>query len=155
MDGCHTYRRDSPSGLFVVGLLVSAVLCFLSGDGRAVLAGLIALTLAGLYLSGAANSWRKLGQRPAYTMEPTTFVFTDEAITIESVASSVRLRWAAVTRAVERPYALLFFTHPLSYRDVPRSALTPTQEAQLRAYLVGRGLLSGVLTRPDPSTRGD
>lgn len=127
---------------YLVGSLLVSVLCFMSGNGFAVLAGLLALSLLGLGWYGFVAPWRRARwPLPDHFGEPTTFALTDEGMTIESVTAGARLSWTAVTRVIERPYAFLLLGYRSTYRDVPRSGLTPTQDDELRAFLAGRGLL--------------
>jgi YcxB-like protein len=141
---------------YLASSLLVSVLCFVSSDGRAVLAGFISLSLAGLGGRAAVDTWRRHREQwPAYYLEPTTFTFTNDCIVIDSVTVSARMSWAAVTRVVERPHAYLLFVHPLSYRDVPRSGLTGPQDNELRAFLVNRGLLAAGASSPAPATTVD
>jgi hypothetical protein len=143
---------------YLTGSLLVSLLCFISGDGRAILAGLIALWLLWLGWRTVGNRWRDHRTRwPAYYLEPTTFTLTDEAIEISSVTASTRLNWSTMTRVVERPYAFLLFVHPVSYRDVPRSGLNGPQDDQVRAFLIARGLLRPTASesRPAPTISSD
>ena len=140
--------------LYLVGSLLVSVLCFMSGDGVAVLAGLVALSLLGIAWYAFVVPWRARWPLPGYLEEPTTFTLTDEGLTTDSATVSVRLNWTAVTRAVKRPYAFLIFIHSQNYRDVPRSGLTATQEEELQAFLANRHLLRPAArpSRPAPVT---
>jgi YcxB-like protein len=156
-------RRDASRDLvrfgiaYVTGLLLVSLLCFLSGDGRAVLAGLLSLTLLGLGWSAFVTPWRRAWTQWASAyLEPTTFGFTEDGMTIDAKSVSVRLSWAAVVRVVERPYAFLFMIDARNFRDVPRSGLTPAQEEELRRFLVvERALLRvPVDKRRSPAEKG-
>jgi hypothetical protein len=130
--------------LVLIASLVVSVLCFVSGDGRAVLAGLLNLVVIWLgawYV--AAQSRRTLADWPPYYAEPNTFAVTEDGVTISSSATSAWFGWAAVTRVEERPYAFLLYVHRTKYQDVPRSGLTRERDEELRRFLVGRGLLQG------------
>jgi hypothetical protein len=146
-------RRVWGAALAAVGSLLIAVLCFLTGDGRAVAAGLLELILFGtVYSSGLTLARRALTRFPPYAREPTTLTLTDEGVSRDSASVSTRVAWPALARAVERPYAYLLFTVPgQRYVDVPRTALSPADEAQLRKLLVMRRLLPAPA---DPIERG-
>jgi hypothetical protein len=143
--------------LYLVGLLLISGLCFIAGDGRAVFAGLLSLSMCGL-------SWRQMAfptQRilrglPPYAFEPYEFVITESALTITSTVASTRMTWTMFTRAQERPYAFVLWDGG-TYRDVPRSPLTSQQDEQLRAFLIDRRLLvpAGGLPLPVPRAGQD
>ena len=142
--------------LYLLGLLLISVLCFMSGGGRAVFAGLLTLSLFGL-------SWQQFGfpaQRllrrlPPYVFEPYEFVITESALTITSALASSRMTWATFTKAQERPYAFVLLGRGETYRDVPRSSLTSQQNEQLRAFLIDRRLLVPAGGLPLPAPRAE
>jgi hypothetical protein len=137
---------------YFAGSLAVSVVCFLAGDGRAVLAGLVNLWLIAITWRWVWSPYRRaLSDWPAYYLEPNTVVITEDGVTISSAVTSGWFGWAAVTRVKERPYAFLLYVSGWSYRDLPRTGFTPEQDDELRRFLVGRGLLHGALTevRPD------
>ena len=130
-------------GVYCLGWLTVSVLCFLAGNGVAVLAGLISLVLG-------AISWRVVGsptrrvmeQLPPQSAGSRTFKITNEALTCTSSDGSVRVRWSSITRAQLRPYAyVLLRGGSRFFYDIPRSQLTPKQDDELRNFLIARELL--------------
>jgi hypothetical protein len=128
---------------YCLGWLLVSVLCFTTGNGFAVLAGLLALVLG-------AVSWRFVGsptrrvmeQLPPHTGEPRTFTITNESLTRTSPGGSVQVPWSSVTRAVARPHAyILRQGRSRFFHDIPRSSLTPEQDDELRDFLIARALL--------------
>jgi hypothetical protein len=139
----ESVRGSTWSGrLYLLGLLVISVLCFVSGDGRAVLAGLLSMSLCALSWQQMSFPARRILRRlPPYAFEPHEIVITDSGLAITSAVAATRMAWATFTRAQERPYAFVLFGHGETYRDVPRSPLTSQQDEQLRRLLIDRGLL--------------
>ena len=150
-------RDDAPSrtGFAIVqlaGPLAVSILYVMSGDGRAVLAGLLNLWLMAITLRLLWSPFRRGdGDWPAYYLEPNIIAITEDGVTLSSAVTTGWFAWSAVTRVEERPYAFLLFVNRSTHRDVPRSGLTSEQDDELRRFLVGRGLLDGVPERRNRS----
>jgi len=131
--------------------LLIAIMCFASG-GAAWLPGVLSVALAiciAIYPVLAIR--RETAVIPAYQRGPYHVTLDDRATTIETTATLNRFTWDTVTRVVEWPYAYLVW-HGRMFRDLPRSGLTPEQDAELRRLLIGRRLLrnpSGSRVRSD------
>jgi hypothetical protein len=140
-------------GFFVAALLGVAVLCFLTGDGRAVVAGLLSCCLAVLMLQQNLDARRRaVRDFPAYLLEPTHCVITAEAVATTSTSVATRRAWTTFTKAHETAIAYLLLNSLGQHFDVPRAVLTAEQEGELRRLLIDRQLLrrsnSASQTRP-------
>ena len=126
---------------FVAALLGIAVLCFLTGDGRAVGAGLLSCALAVMTVQQSLDSRRVLRDMPAHLLEPTEFAITDDSVATSSASVAGRRAWSTFTRATESPTAYLLWNSRRQYVDVPRSPLTNEQDEQLPSFLIASRLL--------------
>jgi hypothetical protein len=143
---------------YLVGAVLVTVLCFLSRDGRAVLAALVNLVLVGLaWASVLAPGRRPWADPPSYFLRTYRYVITEDAVTTSSAEVSGWFVWDTVRRVEERPYAFLLFDVSGGYRDVPRGALSSDQDDELRRFLIGRGLLrtAGHVHPPRPASAED
>ncbi len=126
----------------MAALLGIAVLCFLTGDGRAVVAGLLSCYLVVQALQLYVGTRRPAVRGyPAYLLEPTHCVITAEAVTATSTSVDMRRAWTTFTKAEETPTAYLLMNSLGQHLDVPRAALTVEQDGQLRRFLIDRRLL--------------
>ncbi len=118
-----------------------SVLCFISGNGIAVLAGLVSLVLAAGITQLLDTARRRALQLPPHLLEPTLHILSDETVAASSASCSTTRSWATLTRATELPSAYIFSYLDRTYVDIPRAGLTPEQDEQLRTLLVERRLL--------------
>lgn len=76
----------------------------MSGDGRAVLAGLLNLWLMAITLRLLWSPFRRGdGDWPAYYLEPNIIAITEDGVTMSSAVTTGWFAWSAVTRVEERP----------------------------------------------------
>ena len=129
------------AAVYPAGAALVSVLCFVSGNGIAVLAGLLSLVLAAAITQMLITSRRAALQVPPHLLEPTSYILTDETVTASSASSSTTRSWAVFTRAIEQPSAYLLSYLDRCYLDIPRAGLTPEQDNQLRAFLVDQRLM--------------
>lgn len=141
---------------YCLGWLTVSVLCFLTGNGVAILAGLISLVLGAISWHVVGSPTRRAMERlPPQSTGPRTYTITDEGLSYASPDGSVRVTWSSITRAQLRPVAYVLLRGRSSFfYHIPRSYLTPEQDDELRDFLIARALLPG--TRPtSPATPGN
>jgi hypothetical protein len=138
------YSADSGWRAYSFWLLVLAIgLCFATGGGVAIVAGLIVLAV--LVLFGQAYLFpvrRAIKLIPPYASNPRRIVCDADGVTVESDLASCRYGWGAFTHARRKPFAYLLFAGSRQYVDLPRADLSGDQDEQLRELLTERGLLT-------------
>ncbi|MER7274272.1 YcxB family protein [Dactylosporangium sp. NPDC000244] len=135
--------RSVRSTLLLSGVLaVGGVVAALGGSSSRVTAvGIVAATLAVLMALRARHRFVDAVTVPAAWRAPRTWVITEDALESSTELTRQQWTWPAVRRVEERPEAYLFWPDGPAMFDLPREPLTAAQEADLRAHLVGCGLL--------------
>ncbi|GIL27120.1 YcxB family protein [Actinocatenispora comari] len=135
---------NSGWGVYFFWLLVLAIgLCFATGGGVAIVAGLIVLCV--LVLFGQAYLFpvrRAMKRLPSYASNPRRIVCDADGVTVESDLVNCRYGWGVFTHARRKPFAYLLFAGSRQYVDLPRADLTDDQDEQLRELLTDRDLLT-------------
>lgn len=126
---------------FAVAVVGSLVVLVSQGEGAATVVGFGALVVAVLLPLRARRTFHAAVTVPAAWCGSRTYLITDEGLESSSQVTSSRWSWQAVRRVDERPEAYLFWQDGPSVFDLPREPMTADQEAVLRAFLSGRGLL--------------
>jgi hypothetical protein len=80
---------------------------------------------------------------PEAWLAPREWRLNDDQLASSSGPASSAYGWVAIRPGLVRPEAYLLRHEDGSLIDVPREPLTPGQDAELRAFLTGRGLLAG------------
>jgi hypothetical protein len=104
----------------------------------------VAIGTAGLVLLVIGRVLRRrLVTMPAAMAAPRRWLVTDDGVTSHGELSDTEHAWTVVRQAGVLPsaYVLHLTGSPLMV-DLPRSPLTADQDAELRTFLVGRGLLA-------------
>ena len=78
---------------------------------------------------------RKRWRTAAEVREPRTFEFTDRGISIKGLTFSGEAAWTNIDRAETARALILIYTQQNLGYLIPRDAMTPEQEASLRALL--------------------
>ncbi|GAA1658123.1 YcxB family protein [Catellatospora bangladeshensis] len=139
-DAKRAVRRDVLRA--VVLAVVGVVFVFISqGEGVALVVGAVALLAA---LSLPWRAWQVFKAAvtvPAAWCGPRSWVVTDEGVESSTDLTSTRWSWQAVLRVEERPNAYLLWQDGPAMFDLPREPLTAVEDAEIRAFLLDRGLL--------------
>lgn len=144
-------KRAVRRTLLVAGALAvggSLAVLVSQGDGAATVAGFVAIFVAALLPLRARRRFAAAVTVPVAWCAPRTYVITDDGLESSTDLTSSRWSWQAVRRVDERPEAYLFWQEGPAVFDLPREPMTTGQEAELRAYLSGRGLLSQSISTP-------
>lgn len=112
------------------------------GEGAATVVGFATIVVALLLPLRARRMFAAAVTVPVAWCSPRTYLITDDGLESSTDLTSSRWSWQAVRRVDERPEAYLFWQDGPRMFDLPREPMTTGQEAELRAYLSGRGLLS-------------
>jgi hypothetical protein len=126
------------AGVCIVVGVVSFVAAQAEGVGAVL--GFILAIVGGMSLVRARKVYALLVTAPAGWSLLRQYMVTGDALESSTEGTSVRWTWAAVNHVEERPEAYLFWQAGPVMFDLPRSALTATEDAELRAFLAGRGL---------------
>jgi hypothetical protein len=137
------WHRSAGPGIAV---LAAGAVAIIAGDGADVLVSLLGAVLAmtggGMLGTRFARRRRSPGAKPA--REPRQWTITDDDLRSGNRRGSVRWAWGWVGRVVDRPDVYLLYhddaPHGFPF-DIPRDSLTADQDGELRAFLIGRGLL--------------
>ena len=114
----------------------------LPGERGVDVLGQFAIVIGGCLLGSALVIRRRIAGDAH--REPRHWTINDERLRSGNRLGSTSWSWIQVHRVVEHPDVYLLYQsdnpHAASF-DVPRDALTPDQDGELRAFLTDRGLL--------------
>jgi MYXO-CTERM domain-containing protein len=106
------------------------------------------LTLAGAVLLLLTRRRRTaLVAVPESWLAPRRWRLDDDELASSSGRATSAYGWVAIRPGLVRPEAYLLRHEDGSLIDVPREPLTAGQDAELRAFLTGRGLLTAEVAR--------
>ncbi|NUT21162.1 MAG: YcxB family protein [Hamadaea sp.] len=84
---------------------------------------------------------RRLRAAPRYFANPVTFEISEVEAGETSAVGHLSVRWAAVTSVVETSEFWVLYADRTARLVLPRRHLTATDEATVREFMVGRGLV--------------
>lgn len=123
------------AGCVVLGLL-KALTGFDSFSVFVIIAGVVSLLLPWCLV---AWSYRRLARLPQV---PWSYHITDKDITERTPMFTSSREWSAVRAVTEAREVWVLQTEPAGVIGLPKQVFTPEQRSELRAFLVGRGLIS-------------
>lgn len=140
IDAKRTVRRTLLRALALA--VMGVIFVFISqGEGAALVVGAVAV-LGALFLP--LTAWRMFKAAvtvPTAWCGPRSWVVTDEGAESSTELTSLRWSWQAVFRVEERPNAYLLWQDGPAMFDLPREPLTAVEDAEIRAFMLDRGLL--------------
>jgi hypothetical protein len=112
------------------------------GEGVGTVVGFVAVFVALVLPLRARKVFQAVVTVPAAWCAPRTYIVTDEALESSTDLTSARWSWQAVRRVDDRPEADPFWQDSPVMFDLPREPMTADHEAELRAFLNARELLT-------------